>query len=160
MRYLLSILLLSAQLLFAQEYQSTDLIGEWEVNRCELYSNKEPIKTAYLDNSAIGGKVIEGKYAGKLDEDIESTIKSILGTVISFSEDSTVSWNGEVNGLAFKNEYWQLNSTGELLICHYENRFSLKPLLFIGRIVIINHGELRVTYFDSGFEVRLVFIKQ
>ena len=137
-----------------------DLIGDWQVTRCELYSDHSLLKTAYLDNGGTGEKVIEGKYAGKLDEDIESIIKAILGTVLSFRDDSTVSWDGEVNGIAFNNEYWQLQPSGELLICHYNDRFRLKPLLFLGRIVIVNHGELRTSYVDSGLEVRLIFLKK
>jgi hypothetical protein len=160
MKTLLSILLLTTQFLYSQEYSNNDIIGIWEVNKCELLSNGELIKTAFLNNSGNDNKVIEGKYTGTLNEDINSIIKTIIGSVITFKEDSTVSWDGTINKLNFNNEYWQLKSTGDILICNYENRFELSPLLFIGRIMVINNEGLRIRYFESGFEVRLLLTKK
>ena len=160
MKILASILLIIPQFLYSQEYSNKDIVGIWEVNKCELFSSGELIKTAFLDNSGINDKIIEGKYAGKLDEDINSIIKTIIGSVITLNEDSTVSWDGTISNLNFNNEYWQLNPTGELLICKYENRFKLKPLLFVGRIMAINNEGLRVVYFESGFEARLLLTKK
>ena len=160
MKIILPILLLITQFLYSQEYSNNDIIGIWEVNKCELLSNGELIKTAFLSNSVNDNKVIEGKYAGKLDEDINSIIKAIIGSAITINEDSTVSWDGTNNKLDFNNAYYQLKPTGELFICKYENRFEMRPLLFTGRIMVINNEGMRVRYFESGFEVRLLLIKR
>jgi hypothetical protein len=160
MKSILIILLLSTQLINAQEYSNNDIAGVWEVNKCELYSSGELIKTGFLNNTGFDNKIIEGKYAGKLDDDINSIIRAIIGSVVTFNEDSTVSWDGSINNLNFTNEYWQLRPTGDLLICKFENRLRLKPLLFVGRIMAVNNEGLRVEYFESGFEVRLLLIKK
>jgi hypothetical protein len=160
MKFLLPLFLLISRFLYSQEYSNTDIIGIWEVNRCELLSNGEMIKSAYLSNSGIHNKVIEGKYAGKLDEDINSIIDAIIGSVITINEDSSVSWDGTNNKLDFNNAFWQLKPTGELLICKFENRFRMRPLLFTGRIMVINNEGMRVRYFESGFEVRLLLAKK
>lgn len=160
MKILLFVLFLLPQVLYSQEYSNTDILGEWEVSKCELFANGELMKTAYITNSMFDNKVVEGKYAGKLDDDINSIIKKVIGSVITLNDDSTVSWDGTYNDLNFKNEYWQLKPTGEILICKYENRFRLRPLLFIGRLIGLNNGEMVVSYFESGFEAKLYFTKK
>ena len=160
MRIFLSVLLLFSQFIQAQEFTNSSILGTWEVNKCELFNNGALLKTAYLDNSGIDNKIIEGKYEGKLDEDINTIIKTIIGSVITLNDDSTVSWDGTINDLNFNHEYWQLSTTGELLICKYENRFKLRPLLFVGRIIANNNEGLRVVYFESGFEARLLLIRK
>jgi hypothetical protein len=160
MKILISVLLVIPQLLYSQEYSTNDILGAWEVSKCELFANGELMKTAYINNSLFDNKVVEGKYAGKLDEDITSIIKKVIGSVITLEDDSTVSWDGTYNDLNFSHEYWQLKPTGEILICKYENRLRLRPLLFVGRIIGLNNGGMVVTYFESGFEARLYFTKK
>jgi hypothetical protein len=160
MKILVGILLLMTQSLYPQEFLSKDLIGNWQANKCELFSNGELIKTAYLDNSSGDNKVIEGKYSGKLDDEINSDLKSIIGSVISINEDSTVSWDATTNKLGFNNAFWELKPTGELLICRYENRFRMRPLIFSGRIISISSEGICLIYYESGFELKLLFVKR
>jgi hypothetical protein len=160
MKSILIVLLFATQLLNAQEFSNKDIVGVWEVNKCELYNSGELIKTGYLNNTAFDNKVIEGKYAGKLDDDITSIIRAIIGSIVTFNDDSTASWDGSFNSLNFTNEYWQLGASGDLIICKYENRFRLRPLLFVGRIIALNNEGIRVEYFESGFKARLLLTKK
>ena len=160
MKIQLTILLLISRFLYAQQFSFNDILGPWEVSKCELFSGGELIKTARLDNAGIDEKLVEGKYVGKLDQDINSTIKALIGSVITFDEDSTVSWDGATDALNFNHEFWQLSSTGQILICKYENKFRMRPLLFVGRIIYLNGESMVVAYFESGFEARISFTKK
>ena len=143
----------------SQEIQFNDLLGNWKVNKCELYSSGEFVKSASLDNSAGDAKVIEGRYAGKLEEEINSNLKSIVGSVLNINEDSTVSWETSNDKLDFNNAFWQLNSTGELMVCRYENKLTMSPLLFTCRIQSLTSEGLRIIFFEGGLEVRVLLVR-
>ncbi len=141
----------------AQLNTQNDLIGTWEVQRCELYIEGKLIKTGNFNSSEFDSKQVEGKDAGKIEDDVNRIIKEILGCRITFNNDSTVSSAAIIEGLSLNNEYWQLGSEGELLICKKENRKKMKPLLFNGRVNFLSKGEIMVEYFESGFQLRLFF---
>ena len=143
--------------MYAQEHRQEDLVGTWEVRKCELYNEGRLIKTGIFNSSEIESKQIEGKYAGKIEEDVNSIIKGILGARITFNNDSTVISDATVEGLNFSNAYWHLSSLGELIICKTENKKRMKPLLFSGRVNFLSRSEIMVEYFESGFQMRLFF---
>ena len=153
--FFLSLLLCCS--LNAQDNPQNDLIGTWEVQRCELFNDGRLIKTGIFNSSEFESKRVEGKFAGKIEDDVNRIIKEILGARITFSDDSTVSSAAIIEDLSFNNEYWQLGSTGELLICKIENKKRMKPLLFNGRVNFLSKAEIMVEYFESGFQLRLFF---
>ncbi len=155
---LLSITFLINQYIFSQEYSDKDIIGTWEVNKCELYINGDLIKTAYINNYGDFDKVIEGKSAGTYDQRATSIIRRVLGSYVTFNEDSTVSWDATISELNFNSGYWVLENTGDLFIGDNKKDLKLNSLLK-GRIMLINE-ELRIILFESGIEGRLSLIKR
>ena len=156
---LISVFYLIFQNIYSQEYSGKDIIGIWEVNKCELLINGEIIKTAYINNYGDFNKVIEGKSAGSHDQDIISLIKSILGSEITFNEDSTVLWDVTLSEINFSNGYWDLENSGELFIG--ENKYKLKyKSVLKGRITLMNSDEVKITFFTSGIENRISLIKK
>ena len=157
--FFLTIAVLINQFIYSQEYSGKDIIGTWEVNKCELLINGEIIKTAYINNYGDFNKVIEGKSAGSHDQDIISLIKSILGSEITFNEDSTVLWDVTLSEINFRNGYWDLENSGELFIG--ENKYKLKyKSVLKGRITLMNSDEVKITFFTSGIENRISLIKK
>jgi len=155
---LLSITFLINQFVYSQEYSDKDIIGTWEVNKCELYINGELIKTAYINNYGDFDKVIEGKSAGTYDQRVTTIIKRVLGSSITFNEDSTVSWDATISELNINSGYWVLENTGDLFISENKNNLKLHSIIK-GRIMLINE-ELRIILFESGLEGRLSLIKK
>ncbi len=163
-RALIQILLLTIMLLinwglYSQEYSSKDIIGTWVINKCELFINGELIKTASVNNYGDINKLVEGKSAGTHDQEVITIIKSVLGTEITFNEDSTFVWDGNISEFNFNNGYWSLENTGEILFGESKNKLKQKSVL-TGRVTIINNEEVRITLFESGLEGIISLIKK
>lgn len=155
---LISITFLINHLVYSQQYSDNDIIGYWEVNKCQLFINGELIKTAYINNYGDFDKVIEGKSAGTFDQRVTSIIRTVLGSSITFNEDSTFSFDATISELNFNKGYWVLENTGDLFIGENKNNLKLNSIIK-GRI-IINNEELWIILFESGLEGRLSLIKR
>jgi hypothetical protein len=156
---LLSIAFLINQLIYSQDYSAKDIIGVWEVNKCEMFINGDLIKTAYINNYGDYNKVVEGKSAGINDQKVVSIIKSVLGSSLTFNEDSTVYWDQTIPEFDFNISFWFLENTGELFISESKNNLKLNPVLK-GRILEIINDEVRIDFFKSGIEGRLILLKK
>ena len=149
------ILLLAFQNINAQENSQEDLIGTWQVSRCEVFNEGRLIKTGTFNATAFDNKQVEGNYAGKIEEEVNQIIKEILGAKITLNSDSTISSDVSVKSIGFSNEHWKLNPTGELVVFKNKSRNGAKPVLFSARVVFMSRSEIQIIYFDSGFELRL-----
>ena len=145
--------LLIPTLLFSQSYKTEEILGNWQIKKCELYKNNELIKSSYFNENSI--KVLEGKSVGIIDNDVNNVMKTIIGANIAFNEDSTVTWDVSINGLNFSSAYWQLLETGEIVFCEWQNRDKLRPILAECKIVGIQGNTFYINSFQEGFEVRL-----
>jgi len=157
--FFLTIAVLINQFIYSQEYSGKDIIGVWEVNKCEMYINGELIKTGYINNYGDVNKVVEGKSAGSNDQRVVSVIKYVLGSSLTFNEDSTVYWDQTIPEFDFNISFWFLENTGELFISENKNSLILNPVLK-GRIIEIINDEVRIIFYKSGIEGRLTLLKK
>lgn len=132
-------------------------MGIWRIEKCELYSNNELLKSSYINENTV--KVWEGKSMGRLDDDVNNVMKTIIGANIAFNKDSTVTWDVSINGLNFSSAYWQLFETGEIVFCEWQNRDRLRPILAECKIVGIQGNTFYIKSYQEGFDVKLTLSK-
>ncbi len=143
--------------LFAQTYQRQNIIGNWRIQKCELFSGKELLKSCYLNEN--NAKVLEGKDMGRMEDDINFMLNTATGANIVFNEDSTVTCDVSVNGVDLTNTYWQLLETGELFFCDRNNRYNIKNALLISKIIGIDGNILYLRIYEYGLELKLTLYK-
>jgi hypothetical protein len=157
----LCILLLIPSLSFSQPYSREDIEGAWKIERCDIFENNTSVKSFFLDEeSGSLQPVYQGKYIGRLDAEINNALQTIMGTSISFNDDSTVVWDAALPYINFSKAYWQLIDSSEIIFCEWKNRKRVRPLLLECKIVTIQGNRLFLNLFELGLEMKVVLKKE
>jgi hypothetical protein len=146
---------------FSQDFNKSDIVGEWKVIRSELYISNTLIKAIYLkENDGILDTMVLGQNMGELDEKFNSTVKSLVGSLLIFKGDNSCSWKVKIEDLGFTDEYWVLiNSSNQIKICEPENKEKLIPLIMDFTIIKMEKDKLFLSSEDSGGELRFDCLK-
>ncbi len=142
---------------YSQDYSRDDILGDWKISKCGLYINNAIYKTSYINET--NSKVLEGKYTGEMDDDINKAMKAIVGSNIFFNSDSTVTWNASVNDLDISNAYWQLSDPDLIVFCEWRNRARLRPILLECKIIALQPNMMYLKAFEAGMEFRITLNK-